>query len=75
MKNVELGEIITPIDEYIVKNGFLDKDLKHRIRGIISIKKGDEIEIQIVTPHEVVGYCKNKNIYIVIDKLELEFFE
>jgi len=75
LKNVEVGEIITPIDEYMVKNGFLDEDLKLRIKGIIIIKKGEEIEIQSVTPHEVVGYCKDKDIYIVIDKLDLPEFE
>jgi len=73
MKNVELGETII-IDTFKSKNCFLDKELTKRIKDTI-IFQNDEIEIQIVTPHEVVGYCKNKNIYIVIDKLEFKFFE
>jgi len=74
LKNVEEGEIITPIDTFTSKNVFSDKDLKHKAK-VNNFEKGDEFEVHTVTPHEIVCYVKNKDLYIVIDKLDLKEFE
>lgn len=75
LKNVEEGEIITPIDTFISGEVYDDKDLEMHIRGMISFKNGDKFEIQIVTPHEIVAYVKNKNYYVVLQKNDLKEFK
>ena len=75
LKNVEEGEIITPIDSFIGGSIYSDKDLTKRIKGIIKFKDGDIFEIQVVTPQEYVAYVKNKDLYIVLQKNDLSEFK
>jgi hypothetical protein len=75
IKNVEEGEVITPIDEFISKDCFEDEELTKKVKKPVKFEKGDEIEVQIVTPHEIVGYCENKDIYVVLQKYDLTEFE
>ena len=75
IKNVEEGELITPIDTYTSKNCFQDVNLTKKIKGSVTFKKGDELEVQVVTPHEIVAYNKDKDLYVVIDKRDFSEFE
>jgi len=74
VKNIEQGEVITPIDTFKTKEVFCDKELKNKCKET-EFKKGDEFEIQIETSNELVAFVKNKNVYVVIDKNDLNEFE
>jgi hypothetical protein len=72
VKNVEEGELIRPIDK-IELNAFKDKELTKKIE--VTLTKEDEIEIISTTEHDIVGYVKNKDVYVVLSKYDLEDFE
>ena len=71
-KNVEEGELIRPIDK-IELNAFKDKELTKKIE--VTSTKEDEIEIISTTEHDIVGYVKTKDVYVVLSKYDLEDFE
>lgn len=73
--DVEEGEVITPIDSFKSGNVYIDEDLTKRIKGIIKFEDGDEFEIQVITPQEYIAYVRNKDLYVVLQKYDLNEFK
>jgi len=74
VKNVEQGEMITPIDVFKTKEVYCDEKLENKCKEN-EFKKGDEFEIHVETPNELVAFVKNKKVYVVLDKNDLGEFE
>jgi len=72
IKGVEEGELIRPID-YFETMLYKDEELKQKI-GIKKFDKNDIFEIQVVTPHEIIAYVKNKG-YVLLQIFDLDEFE
>ena len=75
VKYVEIGDLITPIDKFTSGNCYRNESLTQKIKGYVDFSKGDEFEIQVVTPQEVVAYVKDMDLYVVLQPYELEDFE
>ena len=72
VKNVEEGELIRPIDR-VKLTAFKDEELTKKTK--VTLTKDDIVEIISTTEHDIVGYVKNKDVYVVLSKYDLEDFE